>query len=226
MHFGTRACVALIAVGLWLGPAGAAPLFKLSPDGRHFEYAARPGDHPTRVAELFGITGRDFDAFLAANRIEDATRIDPGFVFRIPNPVATQAETLKAENSRLAAEASSATARAAAFEKELQQLRVDTRAAEERAARLASFEWRWPLARAALVVLGLLAAAAAAVAVAAARRQRESERYARGLAIDLEEKRKSNLAERQESGRHILDLEGRIRTLEAQLGPRVVVSNR
>ena len=62
--------------------------------------------------------------------------------------------------------------------------------------------------------------------MAALRRRAEAERYTRSLANELEEKRKAALAERQESARHILDLEQRIRTLEAKLGPRAVLGGR
>jgi len=51
-------------------------------------------------------------------------------------------------------------------------------------------------------------------------RQRTADRYAKTLATELEERRKASMAERQESGRHVLDLEQRIRTLEQQLAPR------
>src|SRR5439155_26397940 len=74
----------------------------------------------------------------------------------------------------------------------------------------------------------LLAAAAAALytAVAAMRRHTEAERYARGLANELEGKRGASLSERQQSARHILDLEERVRTLEAKRGPRAVMGGR
>ena len=75
-----------------------------------------------------------------------------------------------------------------------------------------------------LLVLGL--GTAVATAVAALRRQRQAERFARTLAQDLEEKRRIGLAERQESGRRILELETKLKDLETKLGPRVVVSGR
>ena len=46
------------------------------------------------------------------------------------------------------------------------------------------------------------------------------------LAHELEEKRRTGLAERQESARHILDLEGRLRALEAKVKPRLLVGGR
>src|SRR3989442_883713 len=50
--------------------------------------------------------------------------------------------------------------------------------------------------------------------------------YGRSLCTELAEKRRASLGERQESSRRILDLEQRIRTLEAQLSPRVIVGGR
>jgi len=73
-------------------------------------------------------------------------------------------------------------------------------------------------------VLGL--GTVVAVAVAALRRQRQAERFARTLAQELEEKRRTGLAERQESGRRILELEGKLKELETKLGLRVVVGGR
>ena len=98
--------------------------------------------------------------------------------------------------------------------------------AESRATGLARLERLWPWAKAALTLLLAAAAAAFYTAVAALRRRTEAERYARNLANELEEKRKAALTERQESARHILDLEQRIRTLETKLGPRAVMGGR
>src|SRR5262249_23825928 len=98
--------------------------------------------------------------------------------------------------------------------------------AEEHAARLGRLERLWPWAKVGLVVLVLVTAAAGYTTLGAARRQAQAERYARTLAQDLEDKRRAGLVERQESAKRILDLETRIRSLEAQLGPRVVVSGR
>jgi hypothetical protein len=84
----------------------------------------------------------------------------------------------------------------------------------------------WPFLQVTVVLLALAAIGAGAMARAAMLRKGAAERYARGLAHELEEKRRTALAERQESARRIVELETRVRTLEAQLGPRVVVSGR
>jgi uncharacterized protein YceH (UPF0502 family) len=72
----------------------------------------------------------------------------------------------------------------------------------------------------ALVLFAIGAMAAFALARTAMRRQHQAERYAKTLSTELEDRRKASMAERQESGRHVLDLEQRIRTLEAQVAPR------
>jgi len=99
-------------------------------------------------------------------------------------------------------------------------------AAESRAARLANAERWWLGAQVLIVLLVLGLGTAVTIGVAALRRQRQAERFARTLAQELEEKRRLSLAERQESGRRILELETKLRDLETKLGPRVVVSGR
>lgn len=220
--------VALIVV-LFASSGGtslAAPLFTLAEDGRTFLYRARPGDHPGVVAEMFGIRVSELDAFLRANRIADATRIEPGFVYRIPNPFAARTERLEADNGRLFRAAAEAGERARTLEREAAEARASAAVAERQAARLAGFEPRWSVAKVVLVIMAVALAAMGAVTVAAVRRQQQAERYARALAAQLEEKQRMAIADRQESARRTLDLENRIRTLEAQLGPRVVVGGR
>jgi uncharacterized protein HemX len=157
--------------------------------------------------------------------------VGTGFVYRIPNAaaraLAERKTALEQDNARLG--------RALADEKE--RTKTLGRTADEAKAaatdgpgapRRISPAWR-PSGRgckAALVVLGLVAAGAAYTAFAAMRRQGQSEVYARTLAKDVEEKRKVALAERQESARRILDLESRLRAAEAKLTPRVVLGGR
>jgi hypothetical protein len=212
-----RRSVVVLAGALLLAggaPVLGQPLVDFADEGRTFLYRARPGDHPSAVARMFGVPPEELPAFLAANGITDATRVGAGFVYRIPNaPARALAErlaALEAEHARLAGEAGEAESRLRALTRELR----------------AWLEGVWPAARAAAVVLALLAAAAVGVAGAALRRQRQAARYARALAQELDLKRQAAMAERQESARRILDLETRVRTLESQLGPRVVVGGR
>jgi len=215
---------------LTVGPAAAEPLFTLSEDGKTFLYRARPGDHPGVVAEMFGIPARDLPAFLAANGISDATKVAAGFEYRIPNAaaraLAERAAALEADNARLKRAAGDEKAASERLAHAAEDARAEKALAESRATRLAGLERLWPWAKAALTLLLAAAAGAFYTAVAALRRRTEAEGYARSLANDLEEKRKTTLAERQESARHILDLEQRIRTLEAKLGPRAVMGGR
>jgi hypothetical protein len=218
------------ALLLTAAPVGADRLFTLSADGTAFLYPARPGDHPTAVALMFGLTEEDIPGFLAANGITDPTRVGAGFVYRIPNraaeKLAAQVGTLESENLRLTREARESSTHIRSLERETREAHAGAAAAESQAARDSRLESLWPIAQAALVVLLLIATGAVAVATAAVRRHRRADRYARGLALELEEKRRTALAERQESSRRILDLENRVRTLEGQIGPRVLIGGR
>ena len=204
----------------------AAPLFTLSEDGQTFLYRAGPGDHPGVVAEMFGIAPRDVPGFLAANGITDARKVGTGFVYRIPNvaarALAERTAVLEAENARLTRAAGDEQAKAERLAREAEDARAEKTLAESRVTRLERLERLWPWVKATLGLLIAAAAGALYTGVAALRRQTAAERYARSLAVELEEKRKAALAERQESARHVLDLEQRIRTLEAALGPRAI----
>ena len=207
-----------------------APLFTTEDGGRTFVYRSRPGDHPSAVAGMFGIPPNDLPAFLAANGISDPTRVASGFVYHIPNAAARELSdrvaALERDNGRLAKALAESAEQRDALTKQVRQAREAADAAESRAARLANAE-RWLLgAQVLLVLLVLGLGTAAAIAVASVRRQRQAERFARTLAQELEEKRRIGLAERQESGRRVLELETKLKELEAKLGPRVVVSGR
>lgn len=225
-----RTLAALAVATLIAGAVAAEPLFTLADDGRTFLYRARPGDHPSGVAEMFGISPKELPAFLAANGIVDATRVGAGFVYRIPNEavraLSDRAAALQAENTRLARTANEEKERAQGLARAAEEARGAATDAEARAARLERMETLWPWARAAIVALIIVASCVAYTGMAAMRRRAQAERYARTLARELEEKRRSALSERQESARRILDLETRLRALEAQLGPRVVISGR
>jgi hypothetical protein len=210
--------------------AAAEPLFTLTDDGRTFLYRARPGDHPALVAEMFGIPAHDLPAFLAANGITDPTRVGAGFTYHIPN-AAVRALTerdaaLEHDNTALRHSAAEQAERSKSMSSAADEARATAAQAERRVQQLERLEQLWPWARLAIVVLVLALVGAAYTALAAIRRQAQADRWARGLAREAEEKRKGALAERQESAKRILDLEARIRTLEAQLGPRVVIGGR
>ena len=153
-----------------------------------------------------------------------------GFVYRIPNAAARELSdrvgALERDNARLTRALGEAAERSDALTKEVRQVRESAAAAEARAAHLENVERWWLAAQVLMVLLVLALGATVAVAVAALRRQRQAERFARTLAQELEEKRKTALAERQESGRRNLELENKLKELENKLGPRVVVSGR
>jgi len=201
--------------------ARAEPLFELDDGGKTFVYRARPGDHPGRIAEMFNVPVDDVPALLRSNGIKDPTQIGAGFAYRIPNQaareLADQLDTLRAERDRLAKDTAAATARADEATRAASADREAAAAATARADRSQRLESLWPYMQAALVLFGIIALAAIAIVRIAMRRQHQAERYAKTLASELEDRRKASLAERQESGRQVLDLEQRIRTLETQL---------
>jgi len=210
--------------------AAEAPLFTTEDGGRTFVYHSRPGDRPSGVAAMFGISPNDLPGFLAANGISDPTRVSSNFVYRIPNGAARELSdrvtALERDNARLTRALGEAADRGDTLTKEAHRASETAAAAEARAAQLANAERWWLTAQILIVLLVLALAGTGAVTVAALRRQRQAERFARTLAHEAEEKRRTTLAERQESGRRILELEGKVKELESKLGPRVVVGGR
>jgi hypothetical protein len=210
--------VALVTLGFQVVRAAAEPGVTFRDDGRTIVYRARPGDTPTSVAQALGVP---LDALLAAQGIRDGARVPVGFEYRVANPLAARVEAAERRASDVARQLVAAESRAAAAEHQLagvqhtEELRVDQRQ------RLAQLEGRWRLAFWAVVGLSLALAVAGAVATVARRRERGATHYARSMAHELEEKRRSGLAERQQSARRIVELEDRVRQLEAQLGDRV-----
>jgi hypothetical protein len=223
----TLAALAVLVALAAAPEARAEPLFTLAEDGRTFLYRARPGDHPGVVAEMFGISPHDLPAFLAANGITDPTRVGAGFTYRIPNAaaqaLAERMAALERDNAQLRRTLDAENETTTGLRRATDEARS---AAAEAASRLTHLESLWPWVRPVIGLLLLACGGAVYIAVAALRRHAQMERYARTLARELEQKRKAGLVERQESARHILDLETRIRTLEAQAGPRVVISGR
>ena len=210
--------------------AAEAPLFTTEDGGRTFVYHSRPGDRPSSVAAMFGISPNDLPGFLAANGISDPTRVSSNFVYRVPNGAARELSdrvtALERDNARLTRALGEAAERGDTLTKEAHRASETAAAAEARAAQLANAERWWLTAQILIVLLVLALAGTGAVTVAALRRQRQAERFARTLAHEAEEKRRTTLAERQESGRRILELEGKVKELESKLGPRVVVGGR
>jgi hypothetical protein len=222
--------LAVLAVLSVSGPASAERLFRLDEGGQTFVYRARPGDHPTGVAEMFGLAEHDVPAFLAANGITDATRVPPGFEYKIPNravrDLETRASRLEGKLHRVARDLANEKKRNRDLTRAADETRANFAAAETRSQQLARIATLWPWAKAAMVLLLLGVGGAIVLAQLAVKRQLQAERYARTLARELEEKRQGAMSERQESARRIVDLEQRLRRLEAQLGPRVVISGR
>jgi hypothetical protein len=201
--------------------AHAEPLIELTDGGRTFVYTARPGDSPGAVAAAFGLPSEALPAFLAANGIKDDTAVPRGFRYRIPNPVVAETDALVAKQASLQQDADAARARVGELERTLTGLRenIDFTAAQRR--RLETLELRWSVATwiVTLLIAGVLVAIA--FTLAAMRKERQAERWARALAHEAEDKRRTGLAERQQAARRVVELEARVRELEQQAHARV-----
>lgn len=225
MPHGSRSIVfiAALVAGLVAAPCAlrAEPLIELTDGGRTFVYTARPGDSPGAVAAAFGLPPDALPAFLTANGIKDDTAVPRGFRYRIPNPVVAETDVLVAKQAELARDADAAKARVAELERTLTGLRenIDFTAAQRR--RLETLELRWSVATWAVTVLIVGVLVAIAFALAALRKERQAERWARSLADEADEKRRTGLAERQQSARRVVELEARVRELEQQIHARV-----
>jgi hypothetical protein len=207
-------------------PAAGEPLFTLADEGRTFLYRARPGESPGTVAAMFGIEARDMPTFLAANGIKDPTRVQAGFVYRVANPVVVETAALQEQSRGFQQEVAELRKQVDTLQRDLRAAEARSDSAEGHAARAARLERLWPVTLTVIGLLGVALAGAGVIAARAASRQNAADAYARNLARELEEKRRLNLAERQESGRRILELENRARDLEAKLGPRVISGGR
>jgi hypothetical protein len=220
MWLGTTRWLLAVSVTLSVGAATAGePPVGLSDDGTVIVYRAQPGDMPGAIAERFGIGAADLPAFLAANGISDATRVAAGHVYRIPNPLAARATAAEARAAALTAEADAARIEARSLAADVARLTARAEELEQSSAHLARLARLWPW----IELLGLVLVAALAVTGYAAHQSaahaRAAERYAGGLADQLDERRRGALAERQASARRILNLEEQVRALERELTP-------
>jgi hypothetical protein len=213
--------VALLTLGYPVARAAAEPGIALRDDGRTIVYRAGPGDTAAAVAQALGVSPAELSKHLAAQGVRDADRVPVGFEYRIPNPLAARADAAAQRAGDLERRLAAAESRAAGAEGQLAGVQRTEGLQDEQWQRLAQLEGRWRLAFWAIVGLSLALAVAGAVAAVARRRERGATHYARSMAHELEEKRRSGLAERQHSARRIVELEDRVRQLEAQLGDPV-----
>jgi hypothetical protein len=213
--------VALLTLGCTVARAAAEPGIALRDDGRTIVYRAGPGDTAAAVAQALGVSPAELRALLAAQGIRDPDRVPVGFEYRVRNPLAARVETAERRTGELERQLVAAESRVAAAEGQLAGVQRTEALQADQLQRLAQLEGRWRLAFWAIVGLSLALAVAGAVAAVARRRERGATHYARSMAHELEEKRRSGLAERQHSARRIVELEDRVRHLEAQLGDPV-----
>ena len=196
--------------------AAAAPPFELADGGKTFIYHAQPGESPSLVAKSFGVPDERIGTFLMANGIKDPTRVPLGFEYRVPNPLAPQISALSNQVADLQRTVAARTERTTELEHSVAQLTTQATIAADKESRLQTLERRWPIALTALVVALLGIAGALWTARLALGRLDLVERRASALAHELEDRRRAVLAERQEAGHRILELENRVRQLECQ----------
>ena len=206
-------------------PAWSAPPFDLVDGGRTFLYRARPGEPPALVAQSFGVPAEGLSAFLAANGITDATRVPLGYEYRIPNPLGPRLDALSAEIEQLNRTLAARTARVTELERNLERAQAQAALSDAKERRLAVLEGRWPIAITAVILLLAGLAGALWVARLSVGRLTSTERRAKTLAQELEERRRADLAERQHANHRILELESRVRQLEHG-PPRLVTGSR
>jgi hypothetical protein len=212
--------VLLLSLGSMVARAAVEPGIALRDDGRFIIYRARPGDTATAIAKAMGVAREELDAMLAAQGIRDPDRVPVGFEYRIENPLVTRVDAAERRAAQLREQLVASEHRAAEAEPrpapahQAEPVRADLQ-------RLAQLEGRWRLAFWAIVGLSLALACAGALAAVAHRRMRGAMHFARSMANELDEKRRNALAERQQSARRIVDLEDRVRQLEAHAAERV-----
>ena len=141
--------------------------------------------------------------------------------YRVPNPLAARADAAERRAGDLEKQLAAAESRVAAAERQLAGAQRTEALHADQWQRLAQLEGRWRLAFWAIVGLSLALSVAGAVAAVARRQARGAMRFARSMAQELEEKRRSGLSERQQTARRIVELEERGRQLEAQVGNHV-----
>jgi hypothetical protein len=140
-----------------------------------------------------------------------------GHVYRVPNPLATRASQAEAKAVALEREAVELRARSDALAAELATVRATAAETQSRAARLAYLERLRGIVTIVGVFLVLGTIAIGGFAATAIRKNDATERHARALADDLEEKRRAALADRQVAARRILDLEKTVHDLQQKI---------
>ncbi|MCW5893141.1 MAG: LysM peptidoglycan-binding domain-containing protein [bacterium] len=213
----------VVALGLGATAAFAAPAVELADGGATIVYRAQAGDTASAIAAALGVAPDQIGRFLGDNGVKDAGRIPLGFPFRVPNPATARATAAEARAAAAEAERGTLAQRLRAAERALVVAREGVTFVEADRARLAALETRWSVALWALVVGGLLLAGSLAVTVAALGRERRASAWARSLALDLDDKRRAALAERQQSARRIVELEDRLRHPDLRGSTRVVL---
>lgn len=219
----TIALALIAACGLGWSVVLAAPAVELADDGAVIVYRAQPGDTASAIASALGVTPEQLPAFLRENGVRDASRIPTGFAFRVANPAITRAREAAARAVAAEGERATLADRLRNVERALAVAREGATFVEDDRRRLATLETRWSVALWALVACGIGLVVAVGTTVAALQRERRASAWAKSLAVDLDEKRRAALAERQQTARRIVELEDMLRRPDLRGTTRVVL---
>jgi hypothetical protein len=214
---------AILSFGVIADAGAGQPGVEVTDGGRTIIYRARPGDTPSGVAQALGVPSAEIDTQLATKGITDASRVPVGFAYRVTNPLVTGIDAAERRIAELEGQLESAATHAGSAERQLAAVQREDQLVLEQRLRLGQLEGRWLLARWAILGLAVALSIAGAVAAIARRRERGARRFARSMAHELEDKRRSSLADRQQSARRIVELEDRVRELESQARSQVQV---
>lgn len=212
-----RTIVPLLALLACVSATPAGAQVELSDDGRTLVYRMLRGDTPTGAAARLGVPSESVRGFLREHGIADGTRVRPGFVFRVPNPLAVELDLLTARNAALEQRDAEITTKLDGMTQELERARGAASWSQAQHDRLIALELREGVAGTATLSAAIAILIAGAITVLAVGLRRRSLRYAQQLEHDLEEKRAQHLVERQRTGRELIALEEHVRDLESRL---------
>lgn len=210
------------AVLLVVSAALAAPPVELADEGRTIVYRLQPGDTPADLARAFGLDATALDRLLAAHGATDWRSVRAGSTWRIPNPLAAPLASAAERIAEAEARRTAAEARVAALDAELAAAKAALTMDAAARARLEQLERGRRGVVATAIALGAALLVSLGFLARAQQRAGRAVRWARGLAAELEERRRAVLAERQQAARKLVELEERVRRYElAEAAARV-----
>lgn len=212
-------CAAALFV---VATAFAAPPVELADEGRTIVYRLQPGDTPADLARAFGLDQAALARLLEVHGASDWRNVRAGSTWKIPNPLAGPLEAATDRIAGAEAGRAAAEARVAALAGELAAAQAAVTMDAAARARLEDLERSRSRVVATVVALATAFLVSLGFLVRAQQRAGRAVRWARGLAAELEERRRAVLTERQQAARKLVELEERLRRYElAEAAARV-----